>query len=70
MLNAIDYIHKYPHRSKRILGISYQQFRKLCNKQVYIKANSVSGLNKCLKSSPVDLGMLKSENYKAVTAID
>ncbi len=29
MINPIDYIHKYPHRSKQILGISYQQFLQL-----------------------------------------
>jgi len=29
MLNPIDYIHKYPHRSKQILGISYKQFLQL-----------------------------------------
>ena len=29
MLNPIDYIHKYPHRSKQILGISYRQFSQL-----------------------------------------
>jgi len=29
MSNPIDYIHKYPARSKQILGISYQQFFQL-----------------------------------------
>lgn len=29
MINPIDYIHKYPHRSKQILGISYKQFLQL-----------------------------------------
>ena len=29
MLNPIDYIHKYPARSKQILGISYKQFLQL-----------------------------------------
>jgi hypothetical protein len=29
MSNPINYIHKYPHRSKRILGISYKQFLQL-----------------------------------------
>jgi hypothetical protein len=29
MSNPIDYIHKYPHRSKKILGISYKQFLQL-----------------------------------------
>ena len=29
MSNPIDYIHKYPQRSKQILGISYKQFLQL-----------------------------------------
>ena len=29
MSNPIDYIHKYPHRCKRILGIGYKQFLQL-----------------------------------------
>ena len=29
MSNPINYIHKYPQRSKRILGISYKQFLQL-----------------------------------------
>ena len=29
MSNPINYIHKYPHCSKRILGISYKQFVQL-----------------------------------------
>jgi hypothetical protein len=29
MSNPVDYIHKYPARSKQILGISYQQFLEL-----------------------------------------
>ena len=29
MINPIDCIHKYPHRSKQILGISYKQFLQL-----------------------------------------
>lgn len=29
MLNPIDYIHKYPARSKQIVGISYKQFLQL-----------------------------------------
>ncbi len=29
MLNPIDYIHKYPHRTGQILGISYKQFLQL-----------------------------------------
>ena len=29
MINPIDYIHKYPHRSKQILGISYKAFVQL-----------------------------------------
>jgi hypothetical protein len=29
MINPIDYIHKYPHRSKQILGISYKAFLQL-----------------------------------------
>ena len=26
MKNPLHYIHKYPHRTKQILGISYEQF--------------------------------------------
>jgi len=29
MSNPIDYIHKYPQRSKQIIGISYKQFLQL-----------------------------------------
>lgn len=29
MINSIDYIHKYPHRTGQILGISYKQFIQL-----------------------------------------
>lgn len=29
MINPIDYIHKYPHRTGQILGISYKQFLQL-----------------------------------------
>ena len=29
MINPIDYIHKYPHRSKQVLGISYKQFLQI-----------------------------------------
>jgi hypothetical protein len=29
MKNPLDYIHKYPHRTKRLLGIDYQQFLQL-----------------------------------------
>jgi hypothetical protein len=29
MKNPLEYIHKYPHRTKRILGIDYQQFLQL-----------------------------------------
>ena len=29
MSNPLDYIHKYPARSKQILGISYEQFLQL-----------------------------------------
>jgi DDE superfamily endonuclease/Helix-turn-helix of DDE superfamily endonuclease len=29
MKNPLEYMHKYPHRTKRILGINYQQFLQL-----------------------------------------
>lgn len=29
MKNPLHYIHKYPHRTKRLLGINYQQFEQL-----------------------------------------
>lgn len=29
MKNPLDYIHKYPHRTKRVLGIDYPQFLQL-----------------------------------------
>ena len=29
MKNPLHYIHKYPHRTKQILGISYDQFLSL-----------------------------------------
>jgi len=29
MKNILDYIRKYPHRSKRLLGIDYPQFLQL-----------------------------------------
>ncbi len=35
MLNPIDYIHKYPARAKRVLGISYKQFLQLV-KQAFL----------------------------------
>ena len=29
MSNPVDYIEKYPERTKRLLGISYQQWKEL-----------------------------------------
>lgn len=29
MKNPLHYIHKYPHRTKRLLGIGYKQFLQL-----------------------------------------
>jgi hypothetical protein len=31
MKNPLDYIQEYPHRTKQILGITYNQFRDLLN---------------------------------------
>lgn len=36
--NPLDYIHKYPHRSKRVLGIEYPQFLQLLE-QAELKHN-------------------------------
>ena len=36
--NSLDYIHKYPHRSKRVLGIEYPQFLQLLE-QAELKHN-------------------------------
>ena len=33
-MNPVDYIEKYPERTKRILGINYQQWKKLVEKAI------------------------------------
>lgn len=56
MINPIDYIHKYPHRTGQILGISYKQFLQLVQqatlrqnqerqriKQTKMRINNTSG---------------------------
>lgn len=33
-MNPVDYIEKYPERTKRILGINYQQWKNLVSKAI------------------------------------
>ena len=35
-MNPVDYIEKYPERTKRILGINYQQWKNLVSKAIAI----------------------------------
>jgi hypothetical protein len=70
MSNPINYIHKYPHRSKRILGISYQQFRKLVQQatlrqsqesqrieQTKMRVNAPGGGRKPILSTESEIGL-------------
>ena len=38
MSNPVDYIEKYPERTKRLLGISYQQWKELTKKAIALRA--------------------------------
>ena len=70
MLNPIDYIHKYPHRSKQILGISYRQFFQLVQQaslrqsqqrlrleQTKIRLNTPGGGRKPILSTEAEVGL-------------
>lgn len=70
MSNPIDYIHKYPHRSKRILGISYKQFLQLVQQaslrqsqqrkrieQAKMRVNAVGGGRKPILSTESEIGL-------------
>ena len=70
MSNPIDYIHKYPHRSKRILVISYQQFLQLVQQaglhqsqqrkrieQTKMRVNAPGGGRKPILSTQVEVGL-------------
>ncbi|WP_317111343.1 transposase family protein [Chroococcidiopsis sp. SAG 2025] len=70
MINPIDYIHKYPHRSKQILGISYKQFLQLVEQaslcqseqrsqieQTKIRLNAPGGGRKPILSTEGEVGL-------------
>ena len=70
MSNPINYIHKYPHRSKRILGISYKQFLQLVQQatlrqsqerqrieQTKKRINASGGGRKPILSTQVEVGL-------------
>ena len=70
MINPIDYIHKYPHRSKQILEISYKAFLQLvqhaslrqnqerqCIEQTKIRVNASGGGRKPLLSTESEIGL-------------
>jgi hypothetical protein len=70
MVNPIDYIHKYPHRSKQILGISYKQFLQLVQQaslrqsqerqrieQTKIRVNAPGGGRKPILSTQTEIGL-------------
>ena len=70
MSNPINYIHKYPHRSKRILGISYKQFLQLVQhanlrqsqerqriEQTKIRVNAPGGGRKPILSAEAEVGL-------------
>jgi len=70
MINPIDYIHKYPHRSKQILGISYKQFLQLMQQaslresqerqrieQTKMRVNVPGGGRKPILSSESEIGL-------------
>jgi hypothetical protein len=70
MVNPINYIHKYPHRSKQILGISYKQFLQLVQhaslsqnqerqriEQTKIRVNAPGGGRKPILSTESEIGL-------------
>ena len=70
MVNPIDYIHKYPHRSKQILGISYNPFLQLGQQaslrqsqerqrieQPKIRVNAPGGGRKPILSTQTEIGL-------------
>lgn len=70
MINPIDYIHKYPQRAKRILGISYKQFLQLVEQallrqsqqrseleQTKTRINAPGGGRKPILSSQAEIGL-------------
>lgn len=70
MSNPINYIHKYPHCSKRILGISYKQFFQLvqqatlrqsqesqCIEQTKMRINASGGGRKPILSTESEIGL-------------
>jgi hypothetical protein len=70
MINPINYIHKYPHRAKRILGISYEQFLQLVEQaslhqsqqrsrleKTKIRINAPGGGRKPILSTQTEIGL-------------
>ena len=70
MVNRIDYINKYPHRSKQILGISYKQFLQLVQQatlrqsqerqhieQTKMRINASGGGRKPILSTESEIGL-------------
>lgn len=70
MSNPINYIHKYPHRSKRILGIGYKQFLQLVQQatlrqsqerqhieQTKMRINASGGGRKPILSTEAEIGL-------------
>lgn len=70
MSNPINYIHKYPHRSKQILGISYKQFLQLVQQatlrqsqerqrleQTKMRINAFGGGRKPILSTESEIGL-------------
>jgi hypothetical protein len=70
MINPINYIHKYPHRAKRILGISYEQFLQLVEQaslhqsqqrsrleKTKIRINAPGGGRKPILSTQAEIGL-------------
>ena len=70
MSNPINYIHKYPHRSKRILGIGYNPFLQLVQQatlrqsqerqhieQTKMRINASGGGRKPILSTESEIGL-------------
>jgi hypothetical protein len=70
MINPIDYIHKYPHRTGQILGISYKQFLQLVEQaflnqsqqhsrleQAKTRINAPGGGRKAILSTQGEVGL-------------
>ncbi len=70
MSNPINYVHKYPHRSKRILVISYKQFLQLVQQatlrqsqerqrieQIKMRINAPGGGRKPILSTESEIGL-------------